>query len=263
MSKKIPEEVAKTRHSSLDTIRFFRKVNMLQLRSFENLSGGDFEWLKAKHHFAVDGRFSKTNSPIGSLVVLNDDEVAPGSGFPMHGHKDMEIVTYLVEGSLIHEDSTGARGELSAGDVQAFSAGSGIQHSERNHGADWLHIFQLWLRPRRRGTPPQWATRKFPKSERAGHLVTLASGYPSDVDAIQIDSEARVLGATLESGQQLNFRLSPDEQAYLVLAKGAVTVNELQVNARDGLAISQEPILAIAAREPSEIILVVTSSSSF
>jgi hypothetical protein len=140
---------------------------MLQVRSSPTLDGGDFGWLKARHHFAVTHDGNPANGPLGPLVVWNDDEIAPGTGFGPHGHADMEIISYVREGTVSHHDSLGNNGRTSAGDVQAISAGTGIRHSERNLGDEPLRLFQIWLRPRVKGGTPQWDTRRFPKADLA------------------------------------------------------------------------------------------------
>src|SRR5579863_808332 len=229
---------------------------MLQLRTLETLGGGDYGWLKARHHFAVDERGNPAHARLGSLVVWNDDEIAPHSGFPMHAHRDMEIVTYVREGVLHHEDNSGGRGEIRAGNVQAFSAGSGIRHSEFNSGDGPLRLFQIWLLPRRRGIDPRWATKPFADADRAGRLLPLASGFREDQSALQIDADARVLGARVEAGERITYALPATRYAYLVPARGSVMVNGQHVGERDGIAIAGETQIAIAALEAAEIILV-------
>ena len=229
---------------------------MLQLRTWDTLGGGDRDWLKARHHFAVDSQGNPAHVRLGSLVVWNDDEIAPRSGFPLHAHRDMEIVTYVREGVLHHEDNSGGRGEIRAGNVQAFSAGRGIRHSEFNGGDAPLRLFQIWLLPRRRGIEPHWATKSFADAQRAGRFVTLASGFPQDEDALQIDAAARVLGATLEAGQNIEYTLPSTHYGYLVPARGRVLVNNQHVGERDGIAILCETRIVITALDTAEVILV-------
>jgi len=229
---------------------------MLQLRTWNTLGGGDHGWLKARHHFAIDSQGNPAHTPLGSLVVWNDDEIAPRNGFPMHAHRDMEIVTYVREGVLKHEDNSGGRGEIRAGDVQAFSAGRGIRHSEYNDSDAPLSLFQIWLLPRRRGSDPRWATKRFADVQRAGSLVALASGFPQDQDALQINADARVLGATVEAGQRVTYALRSSRYGYLVPTRGRVMVNDQHVGERDGIAISGETGIAITAIETAEIVLV-------
>ena len=176
---------------------------MLQLRSKEMLDHGDRGWLKARHHFIVSADGNPANSPLGSLVVWNDDEIAPGTGFGRHTHADMEIVTYVQQGAVTHEDSAGNVGRTIAGDVQVMSAGTGISHSEHNRDDDPLKLFQIWLLPRHRGGTPRWDSRKFPKWDRAGRLIELASGDPRNAETLLIRADARVLGATLLAGTTL------------------------------------------------------------
>ena len=172
---------------------------MLQLRAREELDGGDFGWLKARHHFAVNSAGHPAHGPLGSLVVWNDDEIAPGTGFGLHPHVDMEIISYVREGAVTHRDNAGNSGTTEAGDVQVMSAGTGIRHAEHNAGTVPLKLFQIWLRPRHRGGTPRWDTRAFPQADRAGQLVALASGLPEDSGALPIRADARVLGATLNA----------------------------------------------------------------
>jgi len=232
---------------------------MLQVRGVDALGGGHHGWLKARHHFAFDSQGNPAHARLGNLVVWNDDEIAPHSGFPRHGHRDMEIVTYVREGILQHEDSSGGRGEIRAGNVQAITAGRGIWHSEYNGTDARLRIFQIWLLPRRLGLDPCWATKPFSDMQRAGRFVPLASGFPEDQDALRIESDARVLGATVEAGQRIAYPLPPSRFGYLVAARGRVMVNDQQVGERDGIAVAGEPGIAITAIEPAEIILVDTA----
>jgi redox-sensitive bicupin YhaK (pirin superfamily) len=229
---------------------------MLQLRARDTLGGGTRDWLKAKYHFAVDSDGNPAHGRLGNLIIWNDDEIAPHSGFPQHGHRDIEIVTYVWEGVLRHEDNAGGHGEIHAGNVQAISAGHGIRHSEYNAGAEPLRLFQIWLLPRRGGADPRWATKRFPEAERTGRLVPLASGFAEDRDALQIDADARVLGATLKTGQHIVYPMPPMRYGYLVPARGSVTVNGQHVAERDGVAIAGEREISITAIETAEIILV-------
>jgi redox-sensitive bicupin YhaK (pirin superfamily) len=193
---------------------------MLQIRTRESLSGGNYGWLQARHHFAVDARAAAVHGPLGCLVVWNDDEIAPGTGFPMHGHANMEIITYVRTAAVAHEDSLGNVGRIEAGDVQVMSAGAGIRHQERNPTDQPLKIFQIWIRPRQDGGAPRWDSRKFPKADRAGQLVAHASGDRTDGEALPIRADARVLGATLLAGGSITHQITPSRHAYLVAARG-------------------------------------------
>jgi redox-sensitive bicupin YhaK (pirin superfamily) len=232
---------------------------MLQIRLAATLDGGDFGWLKARHHFKVTPEGNPANTPVGSLVVWNDDEIAPGRGFDLHGHVNMEIISYIRRGAVTHRDSIGSIGLTSAGDVQAMSAGKGIRHAEFNLGQEPLTLFQIWLRPRQTGGEPHWDTRRFPKADRANQFVVLASGFSDDVDALRIGADARVLGATLLAGSELRYTMGNFRYAYLAPALGVVTVNTQRLEVGDGIAASDEPTLTIAAEADAEIVLVVTN----
>jgi quercetin 2,3-dioxygenase len=229
---------------------------MLQLRSRETLDGADHGWLKARYHFAVTANGNRANGPLGSLIVWNDDQVAPGTGFPRHSHADMEIITYVREGAVTHEDSKGNVGTTVAGDVQVMSAGTGISHAERNVGATTLKMFQIWLLPRERGVQPRWESRRFPKGERAGQLVTLASGDKNDTDTLYIGADARIVGATLLADTTVVRELGRFRHAYLAPTQGVVLVNGYRVATGDGIAAIDEPLLTITAEENAEFVLV-------
>ena len=231
---------------------------MLQIRPSSALDGADFGWLKAKHHFAVGPDGNPANAPLGALVIWNDDEIAPGTGFGLHSHADMEIISYVRDGVVTHRDSIGNTGRTEAGDVQAISAGSGIRHSEHNLGAEPLRLFQIWLRPRVNGGEPRWSTRRFPRHDRADQFVVLASGLSGDGEALPIRADARVLGATLRAGARVPYELGDFRYAYLAPTRGAVAVNGLRLAVGDGIAALDELHLTISAEEDSEVILVVT-----
>ncbi len=230
---------------------------MIERRPFNSLGGADHGWLKAKHHFSFAGYHDPARMSWGSLRVWNDDEIAARSGFPPHPHSDMEIITYVREGAITHEDSMGNRGRTEAGDVQVMSAGTGVRHAEFNLEGDATTLFQIWIEPEQRGGPPAWGARPFPRSDRAGRFVPLASGFDSDAEnALQIRAPARVAGATIARGETATYDLGAGRHAYLVPAKGAVEVNGVRLDARDGAAIKDELILTVTALEDAEVVLV-------
>lgn len=229
---------------------------MLQLRSKETLDHGDHGWLKARHHFVVTANGNRVNGPLGALVVWNDDEIAPGTGFGRHSHTDMEIITYVRQGAVTHEDSVGNVGRTVAGDVQVISAGTGISHSEHNRDEDALKLFQIWLLPRQCGGTPRWDSRRFPKADRAGRLIELASGDPRNAETLLIRADARVMGATLLSGTTLTHAPARYRHSYLAPAQGVIIVNGQRVAVGDGIAAIDEPELTITAEENAEFILV-------
>ncbi len=229
---------------------------MIELRPFDGLGGANHGWLDAKHHFSFAGYHDPARMHWGNLRVWNDDTIAPKTGFPPHPHRDMEIITYVREGAITHEDSLGNKGRTEAGDVQVMSAGTGIRHSEYNLEDVTTKIFQIWIIPTRDGEPPRWGAKPFPKGARAGQFVTLASGYDGDGDALPIRTDARVVGATLKAGESADYPLGKDRKAYLVPASGAIRIDDVQVNARDGAAISDMEVIRVTAIEDSEIVLV-------
>ncbi|TXH37094.1 MAG: pirin family protein [Rhodospirillaceae bacterium] len=229
---------------------------MIDLRPFENLGGADHGWLNAKHHFSFADYHDPRRNNWGKLRVWNDDTIAPRTGFPPHPHADMEIITYVRKGAITHEDSLGNRGRTEAGDVQVMSAGTGITHAEYNMEDEATQIFQIWILPTSRGKSPSWGARPFPKGERSGRFVTLASGFAEDADALQIRTDGRVLGATLKAGETVEYRLGAGRKGYLVPAVGSVEVDGVFVNARDGAAISDVEVVHVTAVEDSEIVLV-------
>jgi redox-sensitive bicupin YhaK (pirin superfamily) len=231
---------------------------MIEIRPFNTLGGADHGWLKAKHHFSFARYHDPKRMGHGTLRVWNDDEIDPNTGFPPHPHAEMEIITYVREGAITHEDNLGNKGRTEAGDVQVMSAGAGIRHAEYNRETVPAKIFQIWIETNEKGGEPSWGAKPFPKAERSGQFVTLASGFAGDVDALPIRAEARVLGITLKAGETVEYRLGTARHAYLVPATGSVEVNGIRVNARDGAAIENETALTIKAVENTEIVLVDT-----
>ena len=229
---------------------------MIERRPFEALGGARYDWLKTKHHFSFADYFDPHRMGWGSLRVWNDDEIAPGTGFPPHPHADMEIITYVRQGAITHQDSLGNKGRTEVGDVQVMSAGTGIRHSEYNFEPETTKIFQLWIQPSRRGETPSWGAKPFPKQDRSGRFVTLASGREDDGDGLPIRADARVLGATLKAGESAEYQLGDGRRAYLVAALGSVEVNGVRLAERDGAAIEKERVLRVEALEDAEIVLV-------
>jgi redox-sensitive bicupin YhaK (pirin superfamily) len=229
---------------------------MIEKRPFAALGGADHGWLKARHHFSFANYYDPARPGWGDLRVWNDDEIAPRSGFPPHPHADMEIITYVREGAISHQDNLGNEGRTEAGDVQVMSAGSGIRHAEYNLEPETTRIFQIWIQPTEHGGAPTWGARPFPKADRAGRFVTLASGLPDDGDALPIRANGRVSGATLKAGETTEYALGPGRHAYIVPAVGAVEVNGVRLDARDGAAVKDEPVLRVTALEDAEVVLV-------
>ena len=229
---------------------------MIERRPHAELGHARHGWLNARHHFSFADYHDAQRMRWGRLRVWNDDSIAPQSGFEPHGHRDMEIITYVRQGAITHEDSLGNRGRTVAGDVQVMSAGSGIVHSEYNLEDEETRIFQIWIHPQQTGLPPTWGTRRFPSGERAGAFVTLASGLPGDDDALPIRAEARLAAATLEQGQSADYQIAEGRRVYLVPASGQIEVNGVTVSAGDGVAVRDEARLTVRALENSKVVLV-------
>jgi quercetin 2,3-dioxygenase len=232
---------------------------MLKLKAFDDISGADAGWLKAKHHFAIGPYGNPAHQPIGNLIVLNDDEVAPRTGFGLHHHANVEIVSYIREGVVTHGDDQGNIGKTEAGDVQVMSAGTGIRHSEHNEEEVPIRLFQIWLRPSRSGGHPRWGNKPFPKADRAGMFVPLASGRNAE-GALRIRTVAEVSGALLQAGSELTHTLRKGDAGYLVPATGQIEVNGVPLHAREGLVIRDEERISIKAVEDSELVLIVTAA---
>ena len=236
---------------------------MIEHRPFASLGGSNHGWLDANFHFSFADYFDQQRLNWGKLRVWNDDVIAPRSGFPPHPHRDMEIITYVLEGAITHEDSLGNKGRTEAGDVQVMSAGTGITHAEYNLEDEETHSFQLWILPDENGGPPRWDTRAFPKGERAGRFVPLASGHAEDREgeagALRINADARVLGATIGAGDTIRYDLGVGRKAYLVAARGSVEVDGVTLAERDGAAIADVEAFAVKALEDAEVVLVDTA----
>lgn len=229
---------------------------MIEVRPFDTLGGANHGWLKAKHHFSFARYVDPNRMNHGALRVWNDDEIKPNAGFPPHPHAEMEIITYVREGAITHEDSLGNTGRTEAGDVQVMSAGAGIRHAEYNREDVPTTLFQIWIEPSAGGGTPSWGTKPFPRNERASEFVALASGFEGDADALPIRTDARVLGATLKAGDTAAYQLGPQRHAYLVPATGKIEVNGITADARDGVAIEDETAVTVKAIEDADIVLV-------
>ncbi len=229
---------------------------MIDIRPFASLGHADHGWLNARHHFSFADYRDPARMGWGAIRVWNDDEIAAQSGFPPHPHSDMEIVTYVRSGAISHQDSMGNKGRTGAGDVQVMSAGTGVRHAEFNLEDEATTLFQIWVLTDKPGAEPSWGARQFPKGERGGSFVTLASGFEQDEGALSINAAARVMGATLKAGESARLALDPSRHVYLVAVGGAVEVNGRRAEPRDGVAITGEQEVEIKALEDAEIVLV-------
>jgi len=229
---------------------------MIEVRPFNTLGAANHGWLNAKHHFSFADYRDPKRVNWGALRVWNDDAIAPHTGFAPHPHNDMEIITYVRTGAITHEDSLGNKGRTEAGDVQVMSAGTGIVHSEKNEEDVETTLFQIWIIPDKRGEKPGWGAKPFPKGDRSGRFVTLASGIDGDDDALPIRADARVLGATILAGETVEQTIGQGRKVYLVPTSGEIEVNGVKVNPRDGVAIADVETLTIKAVNDAEIVMV-------
>ena len=229
---------------------------MIDIRPFRSLGHADHGWLNARHHFSFANYHDPSRMGWGAIRVWNDDEIGARSGFPPHPHDNMEIITYVREGAITHQDSMGNQGRTEAGDVQVMSAGTGVRHSEYNLEDEATTLFQIWVLTDKRNAEPSWGAKQFPKGDRAGSFVTLASGFEDDADALRINAAARVLGATLKAGEAAELQLDPSRHVYLVAVGGAIEVNGQRAEPRDGVAITGEEKVTIRAIDDAEIVLV-------
>lgn len=228
----------------------------IERRPFASLGHAEHGWLNARHHFSFADYHDDDRMGWGAIRVWNDDEIGPRSGFPPHPHADMEIITYVRSGAITHQDSLGNKGRTAAGDVQVMSAGSGIRHAEYNLEGEPTTLFQIWIMPRTRGGQPCWGAKPFPRGDRAGRLVVLASGHEEDTEALRIRADARLLGGTIKAGQSVTYDGAAGRHIYLVPATGRIEMDGQIFEARDGAAILGGSPITITAIEDAEIVLV-------
>ncbi len=231
---------------------------MIEHRPFTSLGALSTDWLKARLHFRVGNIGQLAHRPMGPLVVWNDDEFAPHSGFGLHPHRDIEIVTWVRAGAITHEDDTGNRARLVAESVQAMHAGTGIHHAERNDEDVPARLFQIWLQPRAPGGAPSWTTGSCSPARRDGRFVTLASGDPADVraGALPIDADARVRIATLREGTTANVALEVAQAAYFVSDHGRLDIGGIRLEPRDGALVTGESEVSVTALDDTDVVVV-------
>jgi redox-sensitive bicupin YhaK (pirin superfamily) len=225
------------------------------IQGFERLGRFKNDWLDSRFHFSFAGYHDPARMGVGPLRVWNDDRIAAGRGFDPHPHRDMEIITYVRRGAISHRDNLGNEGRTEAGHVQVMSAGTGIVHAEYNLESEPTDIFQIWIVPDKPGHAPRWDTRQFPKADRAGDLVALASGKPGHAAAPPIHADATLFGATMLDGQSIEHTLGSGRQAYLVVVAGKVHANGEPIEARAGVTITDVATIALTATADSEFLI--------
>lgn len=222
---------------------------MITPRPFAGLGHADHGWLDARHHFSFADYHDADRMGVGPLRVWNDDTIAPDTGFPMHPHRNMEIITYVRQGAITHQDHLGNHGRTAAGDIQVMSAGKGILHAEFNREPETTTLFQIWIVPARTGGAPHWEQRAFPTADRAGLMVPLASGLDElqAKGAVPILQDATLFGAILTPGQRLDHRLVHGGLGYLVVARGGLEADGVVLGARDGAVLHDQAGIALTA----------------
>jgi hypothetical protein len=228
---------------------------MIKVIKSEDRHHSDFGWLSTYWHFSFDTYHDPANMNWGALRVFNDDVIRPGQGFGSHPHRDMEIVTLVLEGELEHRDNQGNTGVIRPGEVQVMSAGSGIVHSEYNHSKERpVHLLQLWILPRTKGLRPRWEQRRFTPAERTGTLLPVVSDGKVP-GTLHIDQDATIYVSALQAGQELEHRTRAGRKAYVFVIAGELTLNGAPLAAGDQARIADEPTLSLKAVEEAEVIL--------
>lgn len=228
---------------------------MIDIRRAAERGHGQHGWLDTFHTFSFGSYFDPSHNNFRALRVMNEDRIAPGQGFGMHAHRDMEIVTYVLEGALQHKDNLGNDSILRPSQFQRISAGTGIRHSESNPSAtEPVHLYQIWLTPRETGLEPGYEQKAFEESERQDRFRLVASPEGAD-GSLLIQQQACIFLSTLSAGSSLEFELSPRHYAWLQVLRGRIVLNNIPLESSDGAAISNEQLLSLHSLEPSEVML--------
>jgi quercetin 2,3-dioxygenase len=228
---------------------------MINIRRSEQRGGGNFGWLNTRHTFSFDTYHDPKYMGFRSLRVINEDVVQAGEGFPTHPHRDMEIITYVLEGALGHKDSLGTGSVIRPGDGQRMSAGRGIRHSEMNASdTDPVHLLQIWILPNRGGIEPSYEQKSFPPEEKQGKLRVIASP-DGENGSVTIHQDAKLYVSLLAPGEKVTHELATNRYAWLQVAKGSVELNGRLLQQGDGAAVSEEQRLTIEGKEDAEVLL--------
>jgi hypothetical protein len=228
---------------------------MLTLRKSADRGYADHGWLQSFHSFSFAGYFDPAHMGWGNLRVINEDRIAPGAGFGTHGHRDMEIISYVISGELAHKDSMGNVKGIPPGDVQRMSAGRGVQHSEFNHAPDQTtHFFQIWIEPNVKGIAPGYEQKTVPAAQKQGVLRLVASPDGAQ-DSVLIHADARMYSGLFDGTQTASLALDPERKAYVHLVRGAVTVNGVALTAGDAALLAQEDTLRLDQARDAEVLV--------
>lgn len=228
---------------------------MIRIRKAEDRGHADHGWLDTYHTFSFSSYQDPNHVHFRSLRVMNEDRVAPGQGFGTHPHRDMEIVTYVLEGALEHKDSMGNGEVLRPGEFQRMSAGTGITHSEFNPSpTEPVHLYQIWLFPEQKGIEPGYEQKRFPEAERRNQLRLVASPDAAE-GSLKIHHDARIYLAKLDAGKEISHALAEGRHAWLQVLRGGVSLNGHALNTSDGAAVSEESSFHVKAEEDAEVML--------
>jgi redox-sensitive bicupin YhaK (pirin superfamily) len=228
---------------------------MIKVRKAEERGHANHGWLDTYHTFSFADYHDPREMGFGALRVINEDGVQPGKGFGMHGHRDMEIITYVLSGALEHRDSMGNGSVIRAGSVQRMSAGTGVMHSEFNPSRDEpVHLLQIWIEPDARGVPPSYEETAFSEAEKKGRLRLIASPDGAE-GSVRIHQDARVYAALLDGADRAAHALAPGRRAYVHVARGAVELNSTPLKAGDGAKVSGERELVLGNAQDAEVLL--------
>ena len=233
---------------------------MLKKIESKNMGVSNLGWLKSKFHFSFAEYYNPNNIQFGTLRVINDDLIAPGTGFDTHPHRDMEIISYVVNGEITHGDSMGNKNTLKRGQVQYMSAGTGVFHSEHNLGEETLRLLQIWILPNKSGLQPNYGDYRFNWEDRKNNWLHMVSGLNGNAP-IKMNQEANIYSLELEQGKELNFPVNEGRQAYLVQIEGTSDINEIELTDQDGMEIVEENI-QIKALKTSHILLIEMKNNS-
>ena len=228
---------------------------MLNVIESESRGSADHGWLRAKHTFSFAEYHNPERVEFGKVRVINEDRIAPGKGFPTHPHRDMEIVTYVIEGAIAHKDSMGNGTVITAGEIQRMTAGTGVQHSEFNHSQDEeLHLLQIWIYPEKNGLEPGYEQTRFSRDEKLNRLRLVGSRDGRD-GSITIHQDVDLYASVLEAGNELSLELRPNRKVFVQVVDGDIAVNGQRLSAGDGAQMEDERELRIAALTEAEILV--------
>ncbi|HEX2531591.1 MAG TPA: pirin family protein [Burkholderiaceae bacterium] len=228
---------------------------MIEIRKSEARGHANHGWLDTHHSFSFADYYDPQHMGFGPLRVINEDYIEAGAGFGMHGHKDMEIITYVLAGALEHKDSMGNGSVIRPGDVQRMSAGKGVMHSEFNHlPAEKTHLLQIWIEPNVRGIPPGYEEKRFDAAEKRGRWRLIASPDARD-GSVLIHQDANVYAGLFDGDDSAGMAIAPGRRAYLHVARGAVAVNGIPLKAGDALKLTGEPRTELAQAQQAEVLL--------